>query len=80
MEQGGGDEIGGGEDLEVPLGVVMALGPVDDGLGGGVPSDLLKGEGVAEKILRKAFTSGVVAGPDPLVPSGVDVEAGVFPV
>jgi len=41
VEQGGGDEVGGLEDLEVALGGVVALGAVDDGLGGGVPGDFL---------------------------------------
>jgi len=39
VEQSGGDEVGGFEDLEVALGGVVAFGAVDDGLGGGVPSD-----------------------------------------
>jgi len=46
VEQSGGDEVGGFEDLEVALGVVVALGAVDDGLGGGVPGDFLEGEGM----------------------------------
>ena len=41
VEQRGGDEIGGLEDLEVALGGVVALGAVDDGLGRFVPSDFL---------------------------------------
>ena len=39
----GGDEVGGGEDLEVALGGVVPFGAVDDGFGGGVPSDFLEG-------------------------------------
>ena len=39
----GGEEVGGFEDLEIALGVVMAFGAVDDGLGGGVPGDFLEG-------------------------------------
>ena len=42
VEQSGGDEVGGGEDLEVALGGVVAFGAVDDGLAGGVPSDRVK--------------------------------------
>jgi len=38
----GGDEVGGFEDFEVALGGVVALGAVDDGLGGGVPGDFLE--------------------------------------
>jgi hypothetical protein len=52
MEKGGGDEIRGFEDLEVALGGVVAFGAVDDGLAGGVPSDFLKGKGMAEQIFR----------------------------
>jgi hypothetical protein len=33
VEEGGGDEVGGVEDLKVALGGVVALGAVDDGLG-----------------------------------------------
>ena len=41
VEQRGGDEVGGFEDLEVALGGVVALRAVDDGLGRFVPSDFL---------------------------------------
>jgi hypothetical protein len=41
VEEGGGDEVGGLEDLEVALGGVVAFGAVDDGLAGGVPGDFL---------------------------------------
>lgn len=54
------DEVGGCVDLEVALGVVVALGAVDDGLGGGVPSDFLEGERMAEEIFGEAFPAGVV--------------------
>ena len=47
VEKRGGDEVGGFENFEVASGVVVAFGAVDDGLGGGVPGDLL--EGVAYK-------------------------------
>ena len=43
MEECGGDEIGSLENLEIAFGVVMALGAVDDGFAGGVPSDFLEG-------------------------------------
>jgi hypothetical protein len=57
----GGDEVGGFEDLEVALGGVVALGSVDDGLGGGVPGDFLEGEGMTEEVLGEAFAAcGVV--------------------
>jgi hypothetical protein len=42
VKEGGGDEVGGFEDLKVAFGVVVALGAVDDGFGGGVPGDLLE--------------------------------------
>ena len=42
MQEGGRDEIGCLEDLEIPFGVVMALGAVDDGFSAGVPSDFLQ--------------------------------------
>jgi hypothetical protein len=79
VEQSGGDEVGGLEDLEVALGVVVALGAVDDGFGGGVPGDLLEGERVAEQILGKTFTTCSVVAGDGLFAAVVDIEAGVFP-
>ena len=48
VEQSGGDEVGGFEDLEVALGGVVAFGAVDDGLAGCVPGDLLEGKRMAE--------------------------------
>ena len=42
VEEGGGDEVGGFEDLEVALGGVVAVGAVDDGFGGGVPGGFWK--------------------------------------
>lgn len=75
----GGDEVGGFEDLEVALGGVVALGAVDDGLGGGVPGDFLKGEGMTEEIFGEAFAAFGVVGGDGFFAAVVDVEAGVFP-
>ncbi|MGB6219886.1 MAG: hypothetical protein WBG04_02550 [Haloferula sp.] len=75
----GGDEVGSFEDLEIPLGGVVALGAVDDGLGGGVPGDLLEGKWVAEEVFREALAPGMIVGPDQLFRSGMDVKAGVFP-
>ena len=40
---GGGDEVGGFEYLEVALGSVVAFGSVDDGLAAGIPGDFLEG-------------------------------------
>ena len=45
---GGGDEVGGFEYLEVSLGGVVAFRSVDDGLGAGIPGDFLEGKGMAE--------------------------------
>jgi len=58
---------------------VVALGAVDDGLGGGVPSDFLEGEGMAKQILGEASPAGGVVGGDRFFAAVVDVEAGVFP-
>jgi len=52
MKKGSGNEVGGFEDLEVALGGVVAFGAVDDGFGGGVPSDFLEGERMAQQIFR----------------------------
>ena len=75
----GGEEISGFEDLEVAFGVVVALGAVDDGLGGGVPGDFLEREGMAEEILGKAFATGGVMRGDGFLAATIDVEAAVFP-
>jgi hypothetical protein len=45
VKESGGDEVGGFEDLEVALGVVVSFGAVDDGLGAGVPGDLWREKG-----------------------------------
>ena len=75
----GGDEVGGFEDFEVALGGVVALGAVDDGLGGSVPGDFLEGEWMAEEIFREAFAAFCVVGGDGFFAAVVDVEAGMFP-
>ena len=79
MVDDGGDEVGGFENFEVALGGVMALGAVDDGLGGGVPGDFLEGEGMAEQILGEAPAAFGVVGGDGFFAAVVDVEAGMFP-
>ena len=48
---GGGDEIGGGEDFEIALGFPVVAGTVDDGGGTFVPGDFLQGEGRAQEVL-----------------------------
>ena len=40
----------------------MAFGAVDDGLGGGVPSDFLEGERMAQKVFRQTLATGAVVG------------------
>jgi hypothetical protein len=42
VEEGGGDEVGGGKDFEVAFGGVVALGAVDDGFGARIPGDFLE--------------------------------------
>ena len=79
MKQSSGDEVGGFEDLEVALGGVVAFGAVDDGFGGGVPSDFLQREWMAEQIFGQAFATGSIVGGDGLFAAVVDAEAGVFP-
>jgi hypothetical protein len=66
VEQRGGNEVGSLEDLEVAFVGVVALGAVDDGLGGGVPGDFLEGEGMTEEIFGEAFAAGAVVGGDGL--------------
>jgi len=78
VKQRCGDEVGGFEDLEVALGGVVSLGPVNDGLGAGVPGDFLEGKRMAQKIFSEAFAAGAVVGGDGFFAAVVDVEAGVF--
>jgi hypothetical protein len=80
VEEGGGNEVRGFEDLEVALGGVVALGAVDDGPGRFVPGDLLERKRMAEEVFGEAFAPFMVASPDPLVFGGVDIEPGVFSV
>jgi hypothetical protein len=75
----GGDEIGSLEDLEVSFGGVVAFGAIDDGLGGGIPSDFLEREGLAEEVFGEAFAACGVVGGNGFFAAVVDVEAGVFP-
>ena len=75
VKKGGGDEVGGFEDLKVALGGVVAFGAVDDGFGGGVPGDFLEGERMAEQIFRQTLATGGVVGGDGLFAAVVDIEA-----
>ncbi len=58
---------------------MVALGTVDDGLGGGAPGDFLEGEGMAEETLGEASAAGGVVGGDGFFAAVVDVETAVFP-
>ena len=77
MFDGGGEELRGGEDLEVALGAPAAAGAVDDAAGLFHPSDLFEREGGAEEILRELLTARDAAN-GPL--SGINAESAVFPV
>lgn len=79
MEKGGGDEIGSLENLEIALGVVVALGAVDDGFTGGVPGDFLEGERMAEQVFRKSLAAAVVVRSDEVISPVVNVESRMFP-
>jgi hypothetical protein len=55
----GGEEVVGGEYLEVGLGVVRSAGAVDDGARFRLPSGFLEGERGAEEVLiRFAHPTG----------------------
>ena len=74
----GGEEVSGGEDLEIGLGVVGAVGAVDDCFGVRVPGGFLEREGSAQQVLGEALTALEVGGADE-IGVGVDMEAAVFP-
>jgi len=73
-----GEEVGGGEDLEVGLSVPGLAGAVDDGARLRIPGDFLEREWGAQQILGQPLTTLEVVGADE-VGIGVDVEAAVFP-
>ena len=75
---GGGEEVGGGEDFKVALRAPTAARTVDDGLRFWVPVDFLEGEWGAQEIFGETLTAFGVAGGDGLFPA-VEVEAAVFP-
>jgi len=75
----GGDEVGCLKNLEIAFDVMVTLGAVDDGRGGGVPSNFLDREWVAEKVLCQALWACGVVGVDNFFSPVVDIEAGVFP-
>lgn len=68
MVDGGGEEVGGFEDFEVPLRAPTAPGAVDDGLGLGVPADFLEGKWGSQQVFGEAlaafFVEEAVGGED----------------
>ena len=73
----GGQEVGGGKDLEVALDFNVHAGAVDDHVAGGLEGHLVHGEGVAEDVLDEFFQVCFGFGADAV--AGVDVEAAMFP-
>jgi len=74
---GGGEEAGGGEDLEIPLRAPVGIGAVDDAPGLLNPGDFFEGERGAEQVLGQLLAAGGgVGGPV----SCVQAEAAVGPV
>lgn len=74
----GGDEVGAGEELKVPLGAPAAGGAVENGLGLCVPGHFLEGYGRSEEVLSQPFDGLAVVGADGGF-SLIDVEAMVLP-
>ena len=73
---GGGEEVGGGEDLKIPPGAPTGARAVDDALGFLDPGDLFEGEGGAQQVFRELLAS---AGGADGAGSGVEAESAVFP-
>jgi len=74
---GGGEEAGGGEDLEIAVGPPVAAGAVDNPLRLFDPGDFLQRERGAQQVLRQLLTAGgAVDGPI----AGVEAESAVLPV
>ena len=73
----GGQEVGGGEDLEVAVDLGVEAGAVDHHVGRGLQRHFLHGEGVAQDVLGQGFEVGLGLGRHLL--AGVDVEGAVFP-
>ena len=72
----GGQEVGGGEDLEVAVNLGIEARAIDDDVGGPFQGHLLNREGVAQDVLGRALDVGLGLGRHLL--AGVDVEAAVF--
>lgn len=73
---GGSEEAGGGEYLEVALGAPTGAGAIDNALGFLDPCDLFQREGRAEQVFGELLAAdGGADGPG----SGIEAEAAVFP-
>ena len=73
-----GDELGGGEDLEVALRAPVAIRAVEDAAGFSVVGDFFEGERRAQEIFREAAaTGGILRGNGGF--AGVDGKAAVAP-
>ena len=73
----GGQEVGGGEDLEVAVDLGIEAGAVDDHVGRGLQRHFLHGEGIPQDVLGQGFEVGLGLGWHRL--ASVDIEAAVFP-
>ncbi len=73
----GGQEVGGGEDLEVSVDFGIETGAVDDQVAGRLQRHLFDRERVAEDVLGEVLEVGLVFRRDAL--AGVEVEPAVFP-
>ena len=73
----GGQEVGGGEDLEVAVDLGIEPGAVDDDVRGPFQGHLLDGERVAQDVLGQVLQVRLGLGRDAL--ASVDIEAAVFP-
>lgn len=73
---GGSEEAGGGEDLEIAFGAPTGAGAVDDALGFLDPGDLFQGEGRAEQVFGELLAANGSADGSC---AGIEAEAAVFP-
>ena len=73
----GGQEVGGGEDLEVAVDLGIEAGAVDHHVGRGLQRHFLHGEGIPQDVLGQGFEVGLGLGWHLL--ASVDIEAAVFP-
>lgn len=57
----------------------MALGAVNDGFAGGVPSDFLQREWMSQQIFRESLATVVVVSGDEVVTAVMNVKSGMLP-